>query len=156
MQQSEDIAAVSLIKVWERRQDFSELKSIQSFLYTTARNAALDYLKSQRVRSKAAKKLLVEAESNDDQVMTYQIEAQLLKHVYDAIETLPATARQVFNMVYIDLLTVDAIAEKLNMPVQTVRNNKSRAIQLLRIELLKRNITPITFFCLFINFLQLK
>lgn len=146
MQQSEDIAAVSLIKIWERRQDFNELKSIKSFLYTASKNAALDYLKAQKVRANASASLRHDIEENEDQINAFQVEAELLQHIYDSIGALPAKARQVFTMIYIDGLTVEAIAERLNMPVQTVRNNKSRAIELLRIELIRRNVSPAVFF----------
>ena len=145
MQQSEDIAAVSLIKIWERRHDFVELKSIKAFLYTASRNAALDYLKAQKVRANASTTLRSDIQENEDQINAFRIEAELLQHIYDAIGALPTKARQVFTMMYIDGLTVEAIAAQLNMPVQTVRNNKSRAIELMRVELIRRNVSPAVF-----------
>lgn len=145
MPQAEDIASVVLAKVWERRTDFSDPAAVKAFLYVSARNASLDYLKSQKVRSGAAGELRYQALLSDDAAMAGQLEAQLLKHIYDAVESLPPRAKEIFRMIYIEGLSTEAIAAKLQLPVQTVRNNKARALELLRVQLLKKDILPLWF-----------
>jgi RNA polymerase sigma-70 factor (ECF subfamily) len=139
---SEDIASIALTRLWERRAGFDSYNSIKSFLYTTARNAALNHLRSEKVRATAAADLKQYAEVAEDQLSALQLEAQILAHVNAAIENLPPTARKVFELLYFEGLTTEAISGQLNMPVQTVRNNKARALELLRTELLKKNLSP--------------
>lgn len=146
MPQAEDIASVALMKFWDKRTDFPHIGAVQNFLYTTARNAAINYLESRSVREKAAPFLLQQtAEIDDfaDQVIAYEIEADLLQQVYNAIETLPTKTRKIFEMLYFEGMTTEAVATKLAIPVQTVRNNKTRALDQIRMELLRRNINPV-------------
>lgn len=152
MPQAEDIASVALTKLWDKRTNFPHIGAVQSFLYTTARNAAINYLESQKVRRKALPLLRQQAAETDDfadQVTAFEVEAELLQHIYDAMESLPPKTRTIFEMLYFEQMTTEAVAEKLSIPVQTVRNNKTRALDQLRIKLIARNISPIWLLLLF-------
>jgi len=82
------------------------------------------------------------------------IYADLVKIVFKEIENLPHLARKVFKMTYIDGLKPKEIATELNMSSQNVRNNKNRAVELLRTSLDKKDI-PISFLFLLAIFVQL-
>lgn len=142
MPQAEDIASIALAKYWDKRKDFNSLPQLRTFLYTTAKNAALNYLKSLRVRSAAIPELQLRTEISEDQAAAWQVEAEILRDIHEAVTELPAVARSVFELLYFEGLSTDAVAQKLDMPVQTVRNNKTRALGLLRLAMVKRNISP--------------
>src|SRR3546814_9183901 len=95
MSQAEDIASESLSKLWQRHSGFNTQASIKSFLYTTARNASLNYLKSLRVRTSVHEELLYLAEKKDDYILGNMIQAQLLKYIYDEIEVLPPRLKEI-------------------------------------------------------------
>ncbi len=69
------------------------------------------------------------------------LRVELLKEIYDEIENLPGRCRQVFKALFIEGLSTDQIAENLSINVQTVRTQKARAIQLIKIQLLKKGKT---------------
>lgn len=131
-QQAEDIVAECFQKVWANRMNFNELSSIKAFLYKAAKNAALNYLKSQKVRSIAHDELLYLSERTEDFILAKIMKAQLLSHIYDKVEDLPQKIRVVFDLIYLEDLSTKEISEKLNTSEQNVRNAKTRALNLIR------------------------
>ncbi len=149
LHQAEDIAMVSLTRVWDQKRDYPGFTALKSFLYTVVRNASLDYIKHQQVRNSAATELLRQTVDIEDELTARQLEAELLKYVYDSVEALPDRAREVFHLVYTEGLSTEEISRKLQIPEQTVRNNKSRALQLLKLAILKKNLYWWGFFLVF-------
>jgi len=131
-QQAEDIAAECFQKVWANRMKFNELPSIKAFLYKAAKNAALNYLKSLKVRSTAHEEILYLSENSEDFILAKIMKAQLLNYVYDKVEELPHKIKVIFNLIYLDGLSTKEISEKLNTSEQNVRNAKTRALHLIK------------------------
>lgn len=137
MLQAEDIASESLSKLWQRRSGFTSQAAIKSFLYTTARNASLNYLKSLRVRTSAHEELLYLAEEKDDYILANMIQAQLLRYIYDEIEELPPRMKAIFKMIFEDGLSTAEIAREMNIQEQSVRNAKKKSLDMLKIRMIE-------------------
>src|SRR5689334_17665699 len=56
--QAEDITAETFIKLWNRRENFDNEKSIASFLHITARNSSIDWLRSEKREDQNKEQLL--------------------------------------------------------------------------------------------------
>ncbi|MFB2117798.1 sigma-70 family RNA polymerase sigma factor [Parapedobacter sp. 2B3] len=141
-QQAEDIASECFQKVWINRMNFHELPAVKVFLYKAARNAALDYLKSVKVRSTAHDEILYFSEHSEDFVLAKIIKTQLLHYIYDKVETMSPKVKQIFNLIYRDGLSTREISQKLNTSEQHVRNVKTRALNSL-----KKSLTPQSLDC---------
>jgi RNA polymerase sigma-70 factor, Bacteroides expansion family 1 len=139
-QQAEDIASECFQKVWANRMNFDELASVKAFLYKAAKNAALNYLKSMKVRSTAHTEILYLSENTEDFILTKIIKAQLLGYIYDKVEKMPHKVKVVFNLIYRDGLSIKEISEKLNTSEQNVRNVKTRALNLLKKSLTSKSL----------------
>lgn len=139
-QQAEDIASECFQKVWANRMNFDELASVKAFLYKAAKNSALNYLKSMKVRSTAHTEILYLSENTEDFILTKIIKAQLLNYIYDKVEKMPRKVKLVFNLIYRDGLSIREISEKLNTSEQNVRNVKTRALNLLKKSLASKSL----------------
>jgi len=64
-------------------------------------------------------------------------QAELLQRIYEEIEKLPKKCRQVFKLAYLDGLSNEEIAELLHINYQSVKNQKVRALKILRLALNK-------------------
>lgn len=140
MSQAEDIASETFSKLWVLRQNFNEMPSVKSFLYTAARNASLNYLKSLKVRTTTHDELLYLAENEEDFVLSKIIRAQLLQSIYCEVERFPDKVREVFRLFFEEGLGTREIALRLDMPEQSVRNTKTRALDMLRHTLLRKKV----------------
>ena len=136
MAEAEDITAETFIKLWKIRQNFDSHQNIKAFLYITARNACLDCLRArQRSTGMQQEMMYLLLQQNDITFIHDEIKADVLTQVKEKIEELPPKCRQIFKMAFFDRLKNGEIALKLGLTLQTVKNQKVRAIKLLRLAL---------------------
>jgi len=136
-----DIAQNSLIVVWENRDKLREGVSIEPYLFKVAKNGALDYLKSFKVRMKHAQDVQSEekqmiCELNELSLELFDVErfkANALKRKLKGILlTLPFNDRKIFVLSRFNNLTNAEIAEILNISPKTVEKRISLTLKILR------------------------
>jgi RNA polymerase sigma-70 factor (family 1) len=144
-EEGEDIAAQTFSKLFRMHTQFNTLNNIKAFLFITARNNCLDYLRSLQRKRSHEKQLseLVDEKMVDNKI----IESVIIKEVYEAIEQLPTECKRVFKLLYVYGMKSAEIAQELSITQSTVRNHKKRAIELLRISLVNNEyaVTWLTF-----------
>lgn len=129
---AEGIAGEALMKLWERRENFDNIPSIKSFLYTTTRNISLNWLRQQH-RNTAREKEYTYLNKQSECTIFHQIaEAELHREIHMVIKTLPPKCRQVFQMLFIQGKNYKEIAKELHLPIDTIRSHKARAITLIK------------------------
>lgn len=143
---SEDIVSETFTKLWALRQNFDNTPSIRAFLYVTTRNACYDHLRSQEIHSRIHKEILYTADyvaemNRDDYDMMY---AEYIQQLYVQVKELPERCGEVFKLFFFERLTTREIAQLLNISEQTVRNQKTKAVGILKSALLKKDLLPIT------------
>ena len=138
-EEAEDIVAESFIKLWRQRETFVEQSNIKAYLYVITRNACLNHLKHIKRKNSSHKELMYLENEGHEEVMNRVIHAELMKIVQDEIEKLPELAKKIFKLTFVEGLKPDEIALQLSMPTQNVRNNKSRALEILRLSLARRD-----------------
>ena len=137
-QDAEDIAVDTFVKLWDQRGNFSDMDKLRGFLYTVARNACLDYLKHQRVKTLHQDDIANDWIENGEMAFDREmISAQFRMLLKNEIDKLPAKCRTIFKMTYVDGLSNDQVAQRLQITTKTVLNQKKLALVRLRLNLLK-------------------
>lgn len=126
---SEDVVQECFMKLWEKLEQGTEVSNRRAYLYTTVRNRCLDILRSKGLQTESLKPhdtygIIDEDEAEDRS----QAEARL----WTALDSLPEKCRQVFIMSKRDGLKYEEIAEELDLSVNTVRNQISKALKILK------------------------
>jgi RNA polymerase sigma-70 factor (ECF subfamily) len=135
-QLAEDITADSFVKLWRHAETVSDVQNVKAFLRTTARNACLDHLKLQRNHQEKEKEILYLSEQDTrNEFDLAEIKAEVLQYVYAEIEKLPEKCREVFKLSYLEGMKVSEVAQHLNISEQTVANQKTKALKMLRLAL---------------------
>jgi RNA polymerase sigma-70 factor (family 1) len=134
-EEAEEIALNSFHKLFERCSHMESAASIRSFLFVTARNNSFDYLRSVKVLKINQKQFAEKMQDETFLQFEYEIKDELVEMVRKAVNNLPAECSRIFRMLYYEDLTPGEVAEILNISVSTVYNQKSRALQALRIAL---------------------
>jgi RNA polymerase sigma-70 factor (family 1) len=140
---AEDIVGDTFLKLWNRHTDFENLQNIKAFLYITTRNASLNMLKQMQRESLSKKQLAYLSGDKEEFILNEMIRAEVLREINREIENLPEQCRKIFKMSYFDGKKNQEIASLLEISVHTVKNQKARAIQLLRVRLPDRNLVAI-------------
>ena len=125
----DDIVQESFLGLWNKRAEIEDFNAIKSFLYTSVRNACLNYLRHENVKHKneeEIKKLSSEWYAED-----LIVEEEVYSQVYEAIKELSPQARNTVIMT-MNGLTNPEIAEELNISVNTVKTIKKRSYNFLR------------------------
>ena len=139
--EAEDIASDCFLKLWKRRRDFETASNIKSFLYISCRNACLDHLKHLKVKSAAQQNYFSQLTQSEETILYTIMEAEFLEILSGEIELLPEKCREIFKLIYFQGKKTDEIATELDLSVQTVRNQKTRAIELLKTAFLKKGMS---------------
>ena len=129
---AEEIASEALMKLWERHENFDNLSAIKSFLYTTTRNASLNYIRSQERVGQRLKDVYYLSDKNEKDAFERIAETETYRGIFMALNTLPPQCRKIFSMLYIEGKEYQQIADELNLTVATIRSQKARAIMLIK------------------------
>lgn len=126
----EDIVQEAFVKLWQKRSDFDNLRSVKSFLYVVVKNQCFNILKHEKlVKRKGA---VLSAERWDEIEQEAVIESEVLENLFRAIKALPEGCRSVLQLGYFRKMKNQEIAEYLEISINTVKTQKKRALQLLR------------------------
>ena len=139
-QEAEDIAVESFVKLLQRKEEFSSLPQIKTFLYTVSRNACIDYYRREKRHHFSHNELRyisLESENDED---PFIISSEVLQAMYEEIEKLPPKCGHVFKLFFFKSFTTEQVAHALQISPKTVLNQKAKAVRLLRIALLRREI----------------
>ena len=139
--EAEDIVANCFVKLWELREKFENPDKLKSFLFVSCRNACLNHLRNLKVRTSAQQAYFHELENSEKDVLYRIVESEVLQMLHKEIELLPDNYRAVFSRIYYDHRKTDDIANELGISIQTVRNYKARAVEMLRTAMLKNGLS---------------
>jgi RNA polymerase sigma-70 factor (ECF subfamily) len=137
---AKDILAEVFIKLWDRRTAFQSLAAIKAFLYISARNKSLDFLKIKK-RQEVSKNSYAYWMEHPDEVSALVLNAELVVQLEREIQALPAKCREIVQLAYYEGLSSEQIAQQLGISLQTVWNQKTTAMKRLRAAFLRNGMT---------------
>jgi len=132
LDESKNIVHEVFISVWEKFGSFPEGMNFRGYLFTATRNKCLNYIRDHK------KEVSLDLSSEGQGVtMENTLEVkELEREIEIAINQLPEKCRMVFEMSRYGDLKYSEIAQKMNISVKTVEAHMSKALQILRKELI--------------------
>ncbi len=145
---AEEIVQEVFMKIWDNRLELSAQKSLESFLFTIARNGILNTIRKSKseqaylnyVKIHPGKHVLLDEELNFN---------ELEKAYHQAIEQLSPRRKEIFLLSREKAFSNAEIAEKMNISVKTVENQMTSAISEIKNNLRTLGFSGIIFFELF-------
>src|ERR1700688_1736076 len=133
---AEDIVENAFISLWNKRNSLSEIRSLNSYLYTIARNGCLSWMRKNK-REKLRYKIISSVEEGIERTaLENMIYSETMAKIYAIMDKLPPQCRKVFILHYIEGKKIAEIAEELKISIGTVKTHKVRGIDLLQKSLL--------------------
>jgi RNA polymerase sigma-70 factor (ECF subfamily) len=130
---SQSLVQDCFIKLWEIREQATEIENLSSWLVVAVRNKCVDYIRRHK-REATLKKTPDPYDENQDSdrlLLSREFEERLVQ----ALNQLPARCRIAFEYSRFENLTYTEIASKMNVSVKAVEALVSRSLKILRIEL---------------------
>ncbi len=135
--EAEDVVQDTFVKIFSASRSFGQESDRKRYLYAMVRNACLNYLR----HNKVAQKFVAHqspGEADHEHILQYIIDAEVTAALYSAVAALPEGCRTVFELGYLEGLSNQEIADQLQVSINTVKTQKARALQLLRLKLTDR------------------
>ncbi len=133
--QAKDIAQDAFISYWQQRHQVdSHPAAVKKFLYTSVKNATLNVIRHLKVVNAYAGSQ-GDTEPEEKSVMDAIITSEVLAAIQEALWSLPETYRIISIRSYLEGKKNQEIADELGISVNTVKKQKQRALELLRLKL---------------------
>lgn len=126
---AEELVQDLFLNIWQKRGELVIGNAVPSYLFTAARNRAINHLRRER-RTGALDPAVVGR--IDDPSVTGESALLELLDLQDAIGRLPARCRLIFMLSRQQDMTYDEIARSLGLSVKTVEVQMGRALKALR------------------------
>lgn len=132
---AEDLVQDLFLSLWEKQMTFNSIPAFRSFLYTSIKNAALDYLKHEAVENQYVQDSLdKKIPSHDSSVQKEEV----YRLLFSQIDKLPERCKEIF-LLHLDGLNNEQIATKLSLSIETVKTQKKRAMKVLKSNLIEKD-----------------
>ena len=145
---AEEIVGNFFLKLWEKRKSIEIRETVKSYFYKSVHNQCLKYLEHLKVMKKYeeyARTILENKELFSPSSANYPLANLISREIEDEIESainsLPDKCREIFCLCRFDNLTYEEVSVKLNVSINTIRTQMSRALEKLR-ESLKDYLPP--------------
>lgn len=120
-----DVVQLTFIKAWRAAATFDADRELGPWLYTIARRTAIDVLRRERRPTTGGH--LPEVEQSVDTISFEQ--TWLIFEVRRALDDLPPEEREVVRLSHLDGITHPEIAERLGIPLGTVKSRSARGMR---------------------------
>ena len=138
---AEDLTQEVFLKLWNGRNNLSEVASLKAYLFTMSRNTFIDHLRkrvNQIVFEKVNENLsLLDDVDNDEQ--------DLINTIYILAQQLPPKQLEVFKLRWIEGLSRKEIAERMEISVVTVDIHIRKVLEHLRGKMRTNNLMNLFF-----------
>tara|TARA_Y100001972_G_scaffold128067_1_gene187234 strand:- start:3423 stop:4022 length:600 start_codon:yes stop_codon:yes gene_type:complete len=129
---AKDAVAEVFVRLWDSKDDLSRIKEIKSYLLTSVKNECIKSLYQRKRQDDIDIGEQIEKISPEDILL----EKELKEFIDRIVSTLPEQCQLIFKMNNVDQMSYKEIAAELNITTSTVGTQITRAIRLIRSELL--------------------
>jgi RNA polymerase sigma-70 factor (ECF subfamily) len=143
--EAEEVVENVMLQLWEDRLKFEKVDDVKSYIYKMVKSGSLGVLKEQQ------KKVKLEDEASDNALeFDFNIlEEEVYAVLITALDSLPEKCKEVFELSCLEGMKYKDIALQLNISINTVKSQRSRAIELLKTKL--TNYPELLFFLFFLK-----
>lgn len=146
---AKDLVQDLFVSLWTKRHTMVISTSLSSYLFTAVKYKVINHIESNIVKGTYLKSLEIAASRYDNSTSETIINQDLEQFAHLAISKLSPKMRQVFELSRRENLSVNEIADRLNISEQTVKNQISKALKILRMRMSDISATLPFFIALF-------
>jgi RNA polymerase sigma-70 factor (ECF subfamily) len=125
---AKDIAQDVFIKLWNKRNDYTDIPSVKTFLYVLVKNASLNYVRNQKIKEKHLTVIEKQGEAFFQQVT---IPEETYRQLEAVIEKLAPQSANIMRLTMKGFSNTE-IAQQLGVSVNTVKTLKYNSLRSIR------------------------
>ena len=127
--EAEDLVEEAFFWIWENRKMMKIEKSLKGYLFTIVYHRSVNHLeKVKRHQHYLEAENVLKKNSVSNDVSSQLLEQEIQMKIARAIDELPQECKKIFTLNRFDGMKYREIAEKLNISINTVKTQMSRAL----------------------------
>ncbi|WP_280527409.1 RNA polymerase sigma-70 factor [Cyclobacterium qasimii] len=134
-EEAEDLIQDLFVSIWMKRNDFEIKSSLKAYLFTALKYKIINHFEHKTVRRKHLESLKDELEALEDATSNALVAEEVEKSIEIGVNKLSPKVKLVYQLSREENLSLDEIAEKLAVSKQTVKNQISKALKILKAHL---------------------
>lgn len=129
---SKDVLQDLFVSLWEKRQTLVLEDSLKAYLYRAARYKIIDIYRKHATYRKYLHQLIEHFDEKPHSVMDTVENKSRTQDLFEAINHLPDRMKEIFMLSRFEHLSTEQISTHLGLSQQTVKNQISEALKILR------------------------
>lgn len=140
--EARDQVQEAFMAFWQRREEFAAaaITGAEAFMTTVVRNRAYNYIRHRQMKAGKQDDIIRGISSIEDLMEAKLVQTDLFYRIYQEMTALPPQQAALLKMIYLEGLDTTEIAARLNTTPNNIRNQKARALEKLRTQLLKKGL----------------
>jgi len=130
--ESEDVVQESFLALWRQAERLDPTRGVRSYLLTIVHNKTIDRMRRKGRRPEAALEFAEAVPDDSEDLAEFVARQADGANVRAALASLPEEQKRTIEMTYFGGLTISEVAERMSVPVGTVKSRLRLALQHLR------------------------
>ncbi len=131
-EEAEDIVQDTLIKVWNNREQWQEIDSIEAYCYKIAHNLSLDHLKKAENQNDSLENIQIERADTSSNPYEKMLQTDKISQIKQLVDALPEKQKSCMQLRDFEGKSYKDIAQILDMTEEQVKVNIFRARQAIK------------------------
>jgi RNA polymerase sigma-70 factor (ECF subfamily) len=149
--ESEEITQELFIKLWTSRELLEKVDNIENYIFVMARHFAIDHLRRHTADEKKLQQLYKRLQTDHIAAEDRIIEQEYHLLLEGAVNSLSPQRKQVYQLSRGEEMNLDAIALKLGLSRNTVKNHLVEALKQIREQLAKHGLGMLLLFIVLVE-----
>jgi RNA polymerase sigma-70 factor (family 1) len=129
---AEDFAQDVFIKFWQKKDQTDSVENMDAWLYTLAKNHLMDHYRKLATEKKYQDMVWQEMERHSDNVIQDIYKQELEDKIAVLLKKLPPRQKEIYDLSREKGMSLEEIAEVLNISPNTAKNHLVQALKVLR------------------------
>jgi RNA polymerase sigma-70 factor (family 1) len=129
---AEDLSQEIFLKIWEKRLRMKEVDSFRAYLFITARNHALNALKTAGRSATVMGEILRSYDPKYSNAEDHVLNQQYLDFLHRTLASLPSRSREVFQLCRPEGRSYEEVAKLLGISKNSVKNHMVHSMKVLK------------------------
>ncbi|NLR82024.1 RNA polymerase sigma factor [Chitinophaga eiseniae] len=129
---SKDVLQELFISLWEKRHSLVLKESLKAYLYQVARYKIIDIYRKNATYRKYLQQLIEHFDAQPHSIADTVDNKVRTQELFEAINHLPERMKEIFMLSRFENLSVEQISDHLGLSQQTVKNQITKALKILR------------------------
>ncbi|HVI47625.1 MAG TPA: sigma-70 family RNA polymerase sigma factor, partial [Chitinophaga sp.] len=129
---SKDVLQDLFISLWEKRHSLVLQESLKSYLFQAARHKIIDIYRKNATYRKYLQQLIEHFDAQPHSIIDTVDNKSRTQDLFEAINHLPDRMKEIFMLSRFENLSIEQISAHLGLSQQTVKNQITKALKILR------------------------